>query len=134
MDFTELRKQANANLARILDGTVAREKTKAQERKAAEKEQAAADRKFIKELDKRIKAQQKERGVLQEYLNGLLLDEDPNPLGYAEGMTKEQRQGLIEECDHVVEQLTDGICKLMDERDMLKESLPPKKDRRSSFR
>lgn len=115
----ELRRRINQNLRELADGTVARRKEAERAARARRKEQAKEDKRRIKAIDKKLVELRKERDGLQEYLDELLLREDPNPLGYAEGMTDQQYQGLLEECDAAVEGCCNEIISLEDEKEML---------------
>ena len=99
----ELRRRINQNLRELADGTVRRRLEAEKAAQVARKEQAKKDKRRIKAIDKRLVELRRERDGLQEYLDELLLREDPNPLGYAEGMDASQYQGLLEECDAAVE-------------------------------
>lgn len=115
----ELRRRINQNLRELADGTVARREAAKRAARAARREQAKKDKRRIKAIDKRLVELRKERDGLQEYLDELLLREDPNPLGYAEGMNEQQYQGLLEECDAAVEGCCNEIIALEDEREIL---------------
>lgn len=119
----ELRRRINQNLRELADGTVARRKEAERaarvRRKEQAKEQAKEDKKEVRRLKKRLAAVEEERDGLQEYLDELLLREDPNPLGYAEGMDEQQYNGLLEECDAAVEGCNNEIGKLRDRIELL---------------
>lgn len=119
----ELRRRINQNLRELADGTVARRKEAERAAKARRKEQAKEDRKEVRQLKKRLAAVEEERDGLQEYLDELLMREDPNPLGYAEGMDEQQYNGLLEECDAAVEGCNNEIGKLRDRIEMLERML-----------
>lgn len=119
----ELRRRINQNLRELADGTVARRKETERAAKARRKEQAKEDRKEVRQLKKRLAAVEEERDGLQEYLDELLEREDPNPLGYAEGMDEQQYNGLLEECDAAVEGCNNEIGKLRDRIEMLERML-----------
>lgn len=119
----ELRRRINQNLRELADGTVARRKEAERAAKARRKEQAKEDRKEVRQLKKRLAAVEEERDGLQEYLDELLEREDPNPLGYAEGMDEQQYNGLLEECDAAVEGCNNEIGKLRDRIEMLERML-----------
>ena len=115
----ELRRRINQNLRELADGTVARRKEAERAARARRKAQAKEDKKEVRRLKKRLAAVEEERDGLQEYLDELLLREDPNPLGYAEGMNEQQYQGLLEECDAAVEGCNHQIGKLRDRIELL---------------
>ena len=119
----ELRRRINQNLRELADGTVARRKEAERAAKARRKEQAKEDRKELRGLKKRLAAVEEERDGLQEYLDELLMREDSNPLGYAEGMDEQQYNGLLEECDAAVEGCNNEIGKLRDRIEMLERML-----------
>lgn len=119
----ELRRRINQNLRELADGTVARRKEAERAAKARRKEQAKEDRKEVRQLKKRLAAVEEERDGLQEYLDELLEREDPNPLGYAEGMDEQQYNGLLEECDAAVEGCNNEIGKLRDRIELLERML-----------
>ncbi len=120
----ELRRRINTNLRELADGTVARREDARKAAKAKRKEQAKLDKARIRAINKRLKEVTKERDGLQEYLDELLArPEDMNPLGYAEGGSPEQYQGLLEECDAAVEGCGYEIIALEDERDNLERML-----------
>lgn len=119
IDDPELRRRINQNLRELADGTVARREAARKAAKAARKEQAKKDKQRIKAIDKKLVELRKERDGLQEYLDELLVRDDPNPLGYAGGMDESQYQGLLEECDAAVEGACNEIIALEDEREIL---------------
>lgn len=123
IDDPELRRRINQNLRELADGTVARREDARRAAKAARKEQAKKDKRRIKAIDKQLVELRKERDGLQEYLDELLERKDPNPLGYAEGMTESQHNGLLEECDAAVEGCNNEIIALEDERELLERML-----------
>src|SRR3546814_13692301 len=96
-------RRINQNLRELADGTVARREAARKAAKAARKEQAKKDKQRIKAIDKKLVELRKERDGLQEYLDELLVRNDPNPLGYAEGMDESRYQGMREECYEAVE-------------------------------
>src|SRR3546814_17361049 len=110
---------SDLNLRELADGTVARREEARRAAKAARKEQAKKDKRRIKAIDKKLVELRKERDGLQEYLDELLVRNDPNQLGYAEGMDESQYQGLLEECDAAVEGACNEIISLEDERAIL---------------
>lgn len=110
----ELRRLANQNLRGLANGTVARRVEAERDAKEAEKRRSKADKVRLRKIDQRLKAVHKERDSLQEYLDQVL--EDPNPLGYAEGMTGSQKQGLLEEIELAIEGCSREIGDLLEER------------------
>lgn len=93
----ELRRAASANLVYVYSGQAARDKEKlAAQRRQERKEAKRRDKRLIS-LPKKIAALRKELEGHDEFYHQC--EHDENPLGYAEGMTPAQHQGLMEEID-----------------------------------
>lgn len=118
-DDPELRRRVNENLRRLASGEVAREVAREKELRAAHKAKLKRNSRRIKTIKARLAVVRKEHDGLQEYLEELLLKEDPNPFGYAEGMSDEQYNGLLEECDAAVEGCSAEIADLVQELEAL---------------
>ncbi len=92
VDLAELRRRANANLAYIASGQARADKEQAAQLR---KDRAAQEKQ--RKLKKRIKALRLELKQHDEFY--AQCEASDNPLGYAEGMTPAQHQGLLEEID-----------------------------------
>ncbi len=112
----ELKHAINANLAYIRSGQAARDKAAAA---GVRREQ----RRRLKELNRLVKQLNKKEDSLRDEL--LQTDRffeqcevSDNPLGYAEGMTAAQKQGLIEEIDSAREGCLTELLKVETDRDI----------------
>lgn len=124
----ELMRRINANLIALRNGTVRRELDEVRNKRAAEKAALRArskeDKAELRRIDKSIKATAKERDGLQSYLDELLeRPGDLNPLGYAEGGSEQQYQGLLEEIEIAIYGCNRQIGSLQDEKRLLKGNL-----------
>lgn len=115
----ELLAKAQANLVYIRSGAAKRD-AEAQRAVAKELRRQKLERKRrIPKLRKRIAEVEKERDENQEWLNELLVTENPNPLEFAEGMTPGQVQGVLEELDAAVNGCNEELNDLHDELNAL---------------
>lgn len=114
----DLRRRVHENLRRLASGEVAREVERERENRAARKAIEKKNARRIKQVTKRLEACREELHGLQEYMDQQLLDD--NPLGYAEGMTEEQKNGWLEETDHAIEGCVQEINDLMNELELLR--------------
>lgn len=116
----EQRRRINENLIAIREGRAQREQEARKAERAEKKRLKREAAKQIKKAKYRLAVVELERDDLQKYMDELLLREDPNPLGYAEGMDDQQYQGLLEEVDSALEGCNKEIGDLLDELETLR--------------
>lgn len=114
----ELRRRVNENLRRLASGEVAREVELERENRAARKKAEKQNSRRIQAIIKRLAECREELHGLQTYMDEQLLDD--NPLGYAEGMTVEQKNGWLEETDYAIEGCVNEIVDLENELELLR--------------
>lgn len=93
----ELLRAAQANLVYIRSGQARRDAEEERRLAKLKKQREKDDQKRIKKLQARVITLRKELEDHDEFYSQC--ETDDNPLGYAEGMTAADKQGLLEEID-----------------------------------